>query len=350
MACASFDEPTRAGFEVVEGEFLEGVKGVVQFEWVGGDEGFREIKVVSEIEVVREIKVAENLVQNNTLTELDLGDNSIHDEGAKVIANAPLQNHTFTELDLGDNHINDGGAKAIANALLQKKAEKVPAPVALFKKAKRKADLMLQNTVLTELGTKAIANAPADEGGGKAIANTLLQEGKKRVAGNKRENIIPSHGKKSIIVMREAKALAGLISQGAEIERITIKGVARLGLEPLFHLCEAIGKELTKLRLCCSSDCLTMNNVKRITDLMLQNAALTELDLGFNYIHNDRAKAIANVLLQNRAEGGKAIANSVLQNHTLTELNLRYNGIHKEGAKAIANALLQNRSLTRQRQ
>ena len=40
----------------------------------------------------------------------------------------------------------------------------------------------------------------------------------------------------------------------------------------------------TKLRLRCSSSCLTTENAKRIADLMLQNTALTELDLGHNDI------------------------------------------------------------------
>ena len=41
----------------------------------------------------------------------------------------------------------------------------------------------------------------------------------------------------------QVDAVADLISQGAEIERVTIKGVAKLGLlAPLFHLCKAIGE------------------------------------------------------------------------------------------------------------
>ncbi|EOD32724.1 hypothetical protein EMIHUDRAFT_42817, partial [Emiliania huxleyi CCMP1516] len=54
---------------------------------------------------------------NRVLTDLNLGNNEIRDEGAAAIAEALRGNRVLTDLNLGNNEIRDEGAAAIAEAL-----------------------------------------------------------------------------------------------------------------------------------------------------------------------------------------------------------------------------------------
>eukprot|EP00900_Chrysochromulina_parva_P004741 jgi/Chrpa1/14268/Chrysochromulina_OHIO_Genome00023807-RA len=88
-------------------------------------------------------------------------------------------------------------------------------------------------------------------------------------------------------------------------------------------------------------------------------AVLTSVDLRFNSIGDDGAKAIAEALKVNAVmttlslgrnnigdEGAIAIAEALKVTAVLTELNLELNDIRDEGAKAIAEALKVNAVLT----
>ena len=51
--------------------------------------------------------------RNTTLTQLELYDNSIGDDGARALATALERNTTLTQLNLGRNSIGDDGKAAI---------------------------------------------------------------------------------------------------------------------------------------------------------------------------------------------------------------------------------------------
>ena len=61
--------------------------------------------------------MARALEANTTLTQLDLGRNSIGDEGATQVARALKANSTLTQLHLAENGIGAGGAMQVARAL-----------------------------------------------------------------------------------------------------------------------------------------------------------------------------------------------------------------------------------------
>jgi len=61
--------------------------------------------------------IAASLVQNHTLTNINLGANSIRDDGAKAIAYALSHNTTLTSVNLQDNMIEKNGTLAILDAL-----------------------------------------------------------------------------------------------------------------------------------------------------------------------------------------------------------------------------------------
>lgn len=88
------------------------------------------------------------------------------------------------------------------------------------------------------------------------------------------------------------------------------------------------------------------------------NAAITTLNLSRNYIQDDGAKIIANVLKTNATlknlcldynlindKGIKKIASALSKNLTLTTLSLRYNKINDQGIDYIANSLKENSTL-----
>ena len=51
------------------------------------------------------------------MTKLELGNNSIGDDGAKAIAEALKVNAVLTELHLYDNNLGDAGNKAVQDAV-----------------------------------------------------------------------------------------------------------------------------------------------------------------------------------------------------------------------------------------
>ncbi|KAF9199684.1 hypothetical protein BGZ59_003765, partial [Podila verticillata] len=69
------------------------------------------------------VALSEALKTNSSLTTLNLGVNSIGDDGAQMLSEALKANSTLITLDLGSNSIGDNGAQALAEAF---KANSVP--------------------------------------------------------------------------------------------------------------------------------------------------------------------------------------------------------------------------------
>ncbi|KAG0337115.1 hypothetical protein BG000_005814 [Podila horticola] len=63
------------------------------------------------------LALAETLKINSTLTTLDLESNSIEDNGAQVLSDALKTNSTLTALKLPNNSIGDNGALALSQVL-----------------------------------------------------------------------------------------------------------------------------------------------------------------------------------------------------------------------------------------
>ncbi|CAF1343382.1 unnamed protein product, partial [Didymodactylos carnosus] len=96
-------------------------------------------------------------------------------------------------------------------------------------------------------------------------------------------------------------------------------------------------------------------NEKKIIEKLVSTGTTT-LNIGYNNISSEGAKAIAEALKTNQtlttlymydnkiSDGGaKAIAEALKTNQTLTTLDIRSNNISDEGAKAIAEALKKNK-------
>ena len=66
--------------------------------------------------------MGEALAVNTTLTQLDLCDNALGEEGGRAMGEALAVNTTLTQLDLCGNKIGSTGASAISQALEVNKA------------------------------------------------------------------------------------------------------------------------------------------------------------------------------------------------------------------------------------
>ena len=116
------------------------------------------------------------------MTELELSNNSIDDDGAKAIAESLKVNTVLTRLILGGNSIGDDGAKAIAEAL---KDNTVLTKLSLqgdsigVDGAKAIAEALKVNTVLTTLHLSF-----------NSIGDNLLNDTTKLIDANKNRNAI----------------------------------------------------------------------------------------------------------------------------------------------------------------
>ena len=247
--------------------------------------------------------IAEKLKQNNVLTELDLSNNLIGDDGDVLIADGEIQddgrmalakalhtNTTLTKLDLAYNYFGAEGAEALARALNIHPAL---------------TDLSLKCNKIGTAGVRALAHAL----GGAAVA-TLRRLKKLDIGDNE------------------------LVADDAE------------------HITEMLGPNTTLTTLYLGSNKFGSNGAEQIATALGTNTTLTCLDMCRNAIRDDGAQHIATALGTNTTlstlhlggnqfgpGGAEQIATALRNNTTLTNLNLCANLIRNEGATALCDAL-----------
>jgi Ran GTPase-activating protein (RanGAP) involved in mRNA processing and transport len=102
------------------------------------------------------------------------------------------------------------------------------------------------------------------------------------------------------------------------------------------------------------------DRAKAIASILKMNKTITKLDLSYDHIRDAAAIAIAEALKVNNTiteldlsrnnigkDGAIALADALINNTTITELNLEDNKIGKDGAIAIAEALKVNNTITK---
>ncbi|KAK3287025.1 hypothetical protein CYMTET_5435 [Cymbomonas tetramitiformis] len=278
--------------------------------------------------------LADALAFNGSLNTLDLRINDIGDEGAKALAVAltpnaeGVFNTSLNTLDLTDNRIGTEGAKALAVAL-------TPNAEGVFNTSLN--TLNLTNNEIGPEGAKALAVAltPNAEGVFNGSLNTL------NLWGNK----IGPEGAKALaaaLTPNEEGVFNGSLNT-LDVCNNDITGEAALQLAEavLKHPCM---KEFNRIMMQDIRDDkvqeLDLNHsyiedpgVLVLSKLLVFNTSLNTLDLYYNNLGDEGAKALAVALTPN-AEG--------VFNTSLNTLNLRSNAIGPEGAKALAVALTPN--------
>jgi Ran GTPase-activating protein (RanGAP) involved in mRNA processing and transport len=124
-------------------------------------------------------------------------------------------------------------------------------------------------------------------------------------------------------------------------------------------LAEALEHNNTLTQLNLGYNQIGVEGAKALAAALEHNTSLTQLEQWNNQIGVEGARALAAALEHNTSltqlnlwnnrisvEGAKALAAALEHNITLTQLNLEYNQIGDEGAKALAAALEHNITLT----
>ncbi|KAF9177180.1 hypothetical protein BGZ51_009033, partial [Haplosporangium sp. Z 767] len=236
--------------------------------------------------------LAETLKTNTTLTTLDLGNNSIKDNGALALSDALKTNSTLITLNLGNNSIGDKGAVALSDAL------------------KTNSTLITLNLRFNSIGVN-----------GAVALSDVLKTNSTLTTLNLEKNSIGDNG--AVALSDALKVNSTLITLNLRFNSIGDKGAVVLS--------EALKTNSTLTTLNLGSNSIGENGAVALSDALKTNSTLSTLDLGFSSI---------------RENGAVALSDALKTNSTLTTLNLENNSIEKNGAVALSDALKTNSTLT----
>jgi hypothetical protein len=236
------------------------------------------INQVKYYDVTKYNDLVNGIKNNNTITEIDLKNNNIGNNGAKALADALKVNNIITKLELWDNNIGIEGAIAIAG-------------------------MLEKNTTITKL--ELWDNNIGDDGA-KALAKAL-EKNKTITELDLWGNNIKDDG---------AIAIAGMLEKNNTITKLDLWG-NNIGADGVIELGRA----------CAGKKNITVNFLNNgyynLFKLAQGTFTGTTLDLSGNNIGDDGAKAIASILKMN---------------NTITILNLSSNDIGIEGVVALGRA------------
>ena len=280
-------------------------------------------KIISDILIInvslQEINPSDSLKIYVPLQDLNLKSNIITSVGAKKIAEAIQVTKTLQKLNLSNNKISDDGAVAISDSL------KVNLSL---------RELDLQQNSITSEGAKGIAEA--------IKVTTTLQ---KLYLSN---NEISDDGAAAIgDSLKVNKSMEELSLQTNKITNKGAKGISK-----------AI-KETTTLKILDLSDNdIEDDGTVAIIDSLKVNKSIEKLRLKKNYIQDKHAIRISKVIKVTKTlkkldlssniitdDGIAAISDNVKVNETLEELNLSTNVIGDVGGKKIAEAIKMTKTL-----
>ncbi|KAL0238597.1 hypothetical protein GEMRC1_013070 [Eukaryota sp. GEM-RC1] len=220
-------------------------------------------------------------MRNGSVTELDLQENSIGNEGAIALAEALKVNSTVTQINLVVNSIGTEGAIALADAL------KVNSTVT-------RIDLG-SNSIGTE-GAIALAEA-------LKVNSTVTRI-------DLGENSIGTKG---------AIALADALKVNSSVTEIGLRENS-IGNEGAIALADALKVNCTVIRISLWENSIGNEGAIALADALKVNSTVTEINLGFNSIGT---------------EGAIALADALKVNSTVTEINLGFNSIDSETKQLI---------------
>jgi Ran GTPase-activating protein (RanGAP) involved in mRNA processing and transport len=267
---------------------------------------------------------------NPSLTVLNLGRNSIGDDGAVAMGEALKVDMLLTKLDLNGNRIGNFGAVALGEALTV-------------------------NSSLTELGLWQ--NSIGDEGAAvllKALTecNTTLAELYLHENDNISVNIwsaIYAFVAANKAGTRLLCARADLDLSSKEIDDVQAKRVAA-----------ELADNTTVTTLVMNKNAIGRQGCIDIVDALITNRVLMSIELDDNSIGDDGCLAMAAALRENTVltkasldgnniglPGAMALADTLRVNGSLRDLGLGRNNVGTDGAAAIAEALKCNETLER---
>ncbi|KAK3278367.1 hypothetical protein CYMTET_13690 [Cymbomonas tetramitiformis] len=244
--------------------------------------------------------LADALAFNTSLNTLDLCGNNIGPEGAKALAVAltpnaeGVFNTSLNTLNLRRNNIGPEGAKALAVALTPN----------------------VEGVFNTSLNTLTLYNNGIEDEGAKALAVALTPN----AAGVFNTSLNTLDVCSNAIIGDAAQQLAEAV-----LKHPCIKEFSKIMMQDIKD------DKVTKLDLSCAG--IGVPGALVLSKLLVFNTSLNTLNLKYNEIGPEGAKALAVALTPNE-EG--------VFNTSLNTLDLKLNNIGPEGAKALAVALTPN--------
>ncbi|OAQ25001.1 RNI-like protein [Linnemannia elongata AG-77] len=236
--------------------------------------------------------LVEAIKANSTLTTLDLGDNSVGDNGAQALSEALKTNSTLTTLNLLYNSIGSNGAVALSKALKT-------------------------NSTLTTLN---LGGYLIGDNGAQALSEALKTNSTLTTL-NLLYNSIGDNG---------ARALSEAFKTNSTLTTLNLQ-CNSIGDNGAQALSEALktNSTLTTLNLLYNS--IGDNGARALSEAFKTNSTLTTLNLQCNSIGDN---------------GAQALSEALKTNSTLTSLDLGGNSIGGNGAQALSEARKTNSTVT----
>ena len=226
--------------------------------------------------------LSEVLAVNSTLTNLDLSENSLGDEGATSLSQALKVNSTLTNLDLRGNSIGAEGATSLAQAL------------------------KVNSTLTTlDLGWNSIGAEGATSIAQALKVNSTLTNL------DLGSNRIGAEG---------ATSLSQALTVNSTLTNLDLTG-NRIVDEGATSLSQALKVNFTLTNLDLTGNSIGDEGATSLSQALKVNSTLTNLDLRENSIG---------------AEGATSLSQALKVNSTLTNLHLRWNSVGDEGATSFS--------------
>ena len=263
------------------------------------------------------------LMNNSTLTELNLSSNKITDEGAVRIFEAIQVNTALQKLNISRNRASVDGAIAFSECL---------------KTNTTLIELNMSGNNIAHKGASVIAEA--------IQVNTALQ--KLNISCNN----ISVDG--AIAFSECLKTNTTLIELNMSLNEITFKGASVIA--------EAMQINTTLQKLNVSNNYISVNGAIAFSECLKTNTTLIELDMSWNNITCNGASVIAEAIQVNTAlqklnisrnkiseDGATAFIECLKTNTTLIELNMSRNNISNGILQSVAQAIRANKNINNNR-
>ena len=307
---------------------------------------------ITDEEVVR---LAEAIKVNTTLQSLDISHNTISDDGMSSISDCLKINNTLCKLNLSSNQITNEGAKRLAEAI---------------KVNKTLQELNISENWISNEGVMRIVEACTINRTLHKLVCTRNNLSKSGLAG------INEYIRKENAVQIFEASWNSLSSKDNQLafnttfELLDIKELSDYGNskeEELKHVNEITNQKYVKQLLQCCLDAqsvnvtgVTMTNDQMLIfcDCLMNNSTLTELNLSSNKITDEEVVRLAEAIKVNTTlqsldishntisdDGMSSISDCLKINNTLCKLNLSSNKISDKGAERLTEAIQINTTL-----
>ncbi|XP_072894820.1 NACHT, LRR and PYD domains-containing protein 3-like isoform X2 [Hemitrygon akajei] len=314
------------------------------------------------------------IIENPSLTELELGYNSLGDPGAKQLFAALKSpeckikevrlknnrltsscaedlaltlrtNRSLTELDLGGNELGDSGVHLLCTSLMEPEC--------------KIQTLRLNNNGLTASCAESLAEVFHRNNSLKELDlghNELGDLGIKRLSSALRESDCPVQDLRvndNGLTASCSEDLASALRTTPSLTRLEV-GNNNLGDSGVKTLSTALKDPNCKMqKLCLSKNGLTADCARDLTSIVAANPTLTELDLDQNHLGDSGVEVLSEALRKSNcnvqelslndnsltASAAEHLASALGNNPSLTALSLGDNNLGDSGVKLLSEAL-----------